>query len=505
MNEEGVFTSRKPSKRRIACSVHGCGSSFQKNRELTFHKFPQKNARWVYQKFFFGKMEKVEQLKAWKNALRIDCKINAHMKVCSLHFQQEDYILPDIPSHVKYLKKTAIPSRNLPRSSVEPRRKKKGESERERRLINRNDQKESSKGMELQHLKTDTILENMEHAEGNHCCIEDVMTENEPEIQVEIKSFANIGVQVKSDDVRLSFEMFVQTDEALSTATGIESIKILDTIVEIARKVTENNSTYSNARMSLRERIIMTYIKLKQNISYSFLALMFNCYTAKHCQRIFDEMISLLSQCLKFAIGWPTKEEISRNLPKCFEDFENVRVVLDCTEIFIQHPTKLCCQVLTYSRYKGSNTCKIMTGVTPAGNISFVSKAYGGRATDDDIFEQSNILSLLEPGDGVMVDRGFRKIDELCERNHFKCIRPPYLKEKTQFSRDEALRTAKIAKARVHIERSNQRIKIFKIVGATMPVNLIPRVEDIFIVICATVNLSSPIIKDDKFMNVQVV
>ncbi|RVE40319.1 hypothetical protein evm_015031 [Chilo suppressalis] len=444
-------------------------------------------------------MEKVDQFTAWKNALKIDCKINPHMKVCSLHFLKDDYILPDIPSQQRQLKKTAIPSCNLPQSTVGRKEKKTGETEREKRLKRRNAQTESSKGLkektkdqeDSQHPKTEEILENVDNKEENSYCVE-----------AETKSFADIGVQVESDYLRPSFTMFIKDNEALSTATGIETLEILDTIVDIVKTLTDNGVTYSNARMSLRERIIMTYVKLKQNISYSLLALMFNCYTAKHCQRVFDEMISLLSQGLKFAVAWPTRDEISRNLPKCFEDFENVRVVLDCTEIFIQSPKALCCQVLTYSRYKGSNTCKLMTGVTPAGNISFISKPYGGRATDDNIFEQSNILSLLEPGDGVMVDRGFRSIDELCERNNVKCVRPPYLKEKKQFSKEEALLTAKIAKARVHIERSNQRIKIFKIVGATMPVNLISRVEDIFTVICATVNLSSPIIKDDKFMNV---
>ena len=40
-----------------------------------------------------------------------------------------------------------------------------------------------------------------------------------------------------------------------------------------------------------------------------------------------------------------------------------------------------------------------MTGVTPGGMISFVSKAYGGKISDHAIFEQSNILDLLEKGD----------------------------------------------------------------------------------------------------------
>lgn len=312
----------------------------------------------------------------------------------------------------------------------------------------------------------------------------------------------DIGVQVNTVSSVPSIIKCIQSDSQLSTVTGIESFQLLDTIVEIVKKVSNNKFEHYNVILNTRDRVIMTYMKLKQNLSYSFLAVCFCCYTSKHCQRIFHDTIKVLSKCLKAAIPWPSKEEISKNLPKCFEGFESVRVVLDCTEIFIQHPANLCCQVLTYSHYKGGNTFKVMTGVSPSGNITYVSKPYGGRVTDSTIFQQSSLIKLLEPGDGVMVDRGFL-IDEVCEKNEWKCIRPPFLREKKQFTKEESLLTAKIATARVHIERSNQRIKTFKVLGSVLPSTLMPLIEDIFIVICGTINMSAPILSDSKFMNVE--
>ena len=47
-----------------------------------------------------------------------------------------------------------------------------------------------------------------------------------------------------------------------------------------------------------------------------------------------------------------------------------------------------------------------MTDVTPAGNISYVSRTYGGR-----------IKKLLQPGDGIMVDKGFTILEE-CKANN---------------------------------------------------------------------------------------
>lgn len=70
-----------------------------------------------------------------------------------------------------------------------------------------------------------------------------------------------------------------------------------------------------------------------------------------------------------------------------------------------------------------------MTGVIPAGNISYVSEMYGGRTSNSTIFSQSSICYLLEKGDAVMVDKGFL-IDEYCESNRWKLIRPLFLKEK---------------------------------------------------------------------------
>ncbi|EFN73369.1 hypothetical protein EAG_08831, partial [Camponotus floridanus] len=279
----------------------------------------------------------------------------------------------------------------------------------------------------------------------------------------------------------------------LSTLTGLESFDILNTIVDTIKLVYKDKFEKNNVRMNTRDRVIMTYMKLKQNVSYSLLAIIFNCYSAKHCQRVFYNTVKILNKCLKPAIPWPSREEILKNLPQCFEGFEDVRVILDCTEIFIQKPANLCCQIITYSHYKGSQTCKIMTGVSPAGNITYIIKPYGGRVTDSTIFQQSDLIKLLEPNDAVMVDRGFL-IDEVCEINRLKCIRPPFLKDKKQLSKAESILTSKIATARFHIERSNQRIKTFKILGSIMPVKLVPTLEDIFTVVCATINMSSPIL-----------
>lgn len=345
-----------------------------------------------------------------------------------------------------------------------------------------------------QNIKTETSMVE-ENEEGNHILerVHGVYIEKATDFIVPL--FKDAEVQAQSDCVNSKFVTFMKNDSELNTATGIKSFDILNTIVGIIKLVHGTKFEGSNVRMNTLERVVMTYVKLKQNLSYSFLAILFNCNTAEYCEQVFYDTVKILSECLKVAIRWPSKEEIAKNLPECFEGVENVRVVLDCTEIFIQEPKNLSCQELTYSNNKGSDTCKIMIGVTPAGNISFLSKPYGGIVSDLNIFQQSDLTKLLEPGDAIMVDRGFL-IDEIRAVN--RCIKPSLLKDKKQFTKAESIVTSKIA--RVHIERFNQRIKTFQIVGSKMPVALVSLLEDIFTVICATINISSSLLSDQKFM-----
>lgn len=97
-----------------------------------------------------------------------------------------------------------------------------------------------------------------------------------------------------------------------------------------------------------------------------------------------------------------------------------------------------------------------------------------------------------------MVDKGFL-IEDITRAHRIKLVRPPYLRKKNQMSEEEAKATVEIAKARVHIERTNQRIKVFEIFTKPLPISLVCKVEDMFNVVCAIVNLSKPILADDKF------
>lgn len=151
-----------------------------------------------------------------------------------------------------------------------------------------------------------------------------------------------------------------------------------------------------------------------------------------------------------------------------------------------------------YSNYKSRYTIKFLTACTPGGLLVYVSPPYGGRSSDKSMFQQSGIISQLEKNEKIMVDKGFL-IDEICAEHGIEIVRPPFLRNQTQFSQADALNTRSIASARIHIERLNQRLKVFQILGSKMPSCLVKKSGHIMTVLSALVNLSAPILSDERF------
>ncbi|KAK9719300.1 DDE superfamily endonuclease [Popillia japonica] len=139
-----------------------------------------------------------------------------------------------------------------------------------------------------------------------------------------------------------------------------------------------------------------------------------------------------------------------------------------------------------------------MTGVSPGGLITFISQPYGGKASDKVIFHESNLIQLVDKT-SIMADKGFH-IEKECEENGIQLYRPPFLKGKRQLAKEEAIYNINIAAARVHIERTYQRMKSFKILTSKLSPNNICHFQEIFVIIAAIVNLSSPILANDKFL-----
>lgn len=156
------------------------------------------------------------------------------------------------------------------------------------------------------------------------------------------------------------------------------------------------NETYPAKRkqsLTTLERIVSTTSRLKLDVTFSVLEMFFYNVTDVTVRNVFYDTLKKLSSILQAVVMRVSKEEIMRNMSKCFENYRSTTFVLDCTEIKIQNPKCLKCRVKFCSHYKGALTVKFMTEVTPAGILTFTSESFGGRASDKCIFEHSAILN----------------------------------------------------------------------------------------------------------------
>uniref|UniRef100_UPI00358FD37A potassium voltage-gated channel subfamily V member 2 n=1 Tax=Myxine glutinosa TaxID=7769 RepID=UPI00358FD37A len=130
--------------------------------------------------------------------------------------------------------------------------------------------------------------------------------------------------------------------------------------------------------------------------------------------RNFHRVLDVMFVKTQSLIHWPSRDALRLSVPSSFRKFfRKYAVIIDCTEVFMEQPSNLLSRAQVWSNYKHHSTVKFLIGRAPQGSICFLSKCWGGRATDTEITENSDLMNKLMPGDLVLADRGFF-VDEYC-------------------------------------------------------------------------------------------
>ena len=134
-------------------------------------------------------------------------------------------------------------------------------------------------------------------------------------------------------------------------------------------------------KLSFLDEFLLVLMRLKAGLFVQDLADRFGV-SISLVSRICITWINLLYYELKDIFPFPTQELVRKNMPEEFAEFATTRIILDCTELFIQRPSAMLAQSETWSDYKHHNTWKLLVGVTPNGQVSFLSDLWGGRVSD---------------------------------------------------------------------------------------------------------------------------
>ena len=299
-------------------------------------------------------------------------------------------------------------------------------------------------------------------------------------------------------------------DKMLKFYTGLTYLQFMclwKFLGDSTKKVNFWNSSVSNLNKTPSKRpgpkraispinqLFMTLIRLRLGLLHQDLAYRFATNTRQVSTIVMTWIQLLFKQFSTLRTTmFASRRKVKKHLPKTFKKYKNIRCIIDCTEVHVQSPTNFEAQGNQYSSYKGYTSYKFLVAVAPNGAIMFVSDAFEGSISDKEIVRQSGFLDFLEAGDVVMADRGFLIEDYLNERN-VKLIRPPFLGTRDRFTPQEEALTKDIAKHRIHVERSIERMKKFKILQKIVPQNLQPVFTQMVFVIACLVNFQTPLVK----------
>lgn len=244
---------------------------------------------------------------------------------------------------------------------------------------------------------------------------------------------------------------------------------------------------------TLQDELFMTLYRLRQGVPTQECAFRFGLKLSNF-ESIFNTWIVFIALELE-ALCRITRCIRSNKAATCFQEFPDVVIVLDCTELFTETPSSLKASKQLFSNYKHHSTVKFLVGISPCGAITYVSSMFGGIASDKFITRVSDdLLDSLGRGDVVMGDRAYTVQDDL----------PPGVKiitpctkgsSQTQFSQEQILTSQRVSKARVHIERAIGRIKSFGLLEREVKICSIKHFEYVFKACSYLVNFQTPFLK----------
>ena len=241
-----------------------------------------------------------------------------------------------------------------------------------------------------------------------------------------------------------SFEVLVATFRALrSNAENMYSWSQMQRLRNKGLRDVEGlGKTMKICKLSLFDQFYLVLQKLRVVTLNQALADSFNVYQTTVSQ-IFISWENFLYFMLEIVCIWPSQAKIQKYMPECFDKlYPDCRGIIDASEIRVQAPSSLILNSEMYSSYKSHTTYKGNVVISPSGEITHISALFEVSISDKELVRQSGLLSLLQPGDQIMADKGF-VIQDLLTPLGCEVVMPSFLSSKKQFSKSDLQETKK--------------------------------------------------------------
>ena len=193
----------------------------------------------------------------------------------------------------------------------------------------------------------------------------DMTAANIAHLQDEVNHLTAEKVQLNQDmsRMRISEESFWDDDGKTKFYTGLNTFAIL---MKLFRMVKDHISHTSVSSLTIFQKVVMTLMKLRLNLSYQDLGYRFGV-SQSTVSRIFISTLDIMYDRTHFMIRWHSREELRQTMPMEFRrTFGNkVAAIIDCFEVFVDRPSNLGARSQTWSSYKHHNTLKFFICISP--------------------------------------------------------------------------------------------------------------------------------------------
>lgn len=259
--------------------------------------------------------------------------------------------------------------------------------------------------------------------------------------------------------------------------TGLPSLAAFTWLIELVHGCLD-----SFPQISKSNQLLITLMKLRLGLDTKDLAFRFGIPT-NVVWNILSDAIPKMASKLDFLIGWPIRIRL-RNVARPFRSrYKNCSVIIDCVEFPIEKPLNRTAESQSWSDIKHQNTVKCLIGITPYGASCFVSQCWGGRVSDRDIVLQSGFLDFLLCGDQVITCKNLFIEKEVSEKGA-KIILPKIVHLHEKKSNDHELLAVSH-----FIRKAFKQIKNYKILAQTLPLPVLPYVDEMITCCLALSNL----------------
>ncbi|XP_047224703.1 uncharacterized protein LOC124870209 isoform X2 [Girardinichthys multiradiatus] len=282
-------------------------------------------------------------------------------------------------------------------------------------------------------------------------------------------------------------ELFLQGEKKVKYYTGLQSHSTFQVLLRYIKPFLPQGVT----KLTHFQMVLLTLMSLKLNFPMDRISHLFNVHP-ETAIAAFEDTVAALYARMSSLVHWPDRERVWVSMPRLFvETFGGqLTVVVDCFEV----SAKTLSNIESWDQH--SRTVKYVTGITPQGVISFISRGRSGCSSDIEVTESCGLLDKLLLGDIVLAGRGFNveeSVSMMCAE--VKASSPDGCRELDLKTTEE---TRQLAHLRDHVKRIIGAVcNTFKILSSNVPVRMVEPCEGesvtfldkVVTVCCALINL----------------